>query len=109
VSSCLRVRSLMAEEAKIEKKLCQEVKKIGGLALKFISTVNGYPDRLILVKFGRLAFVEVKAPGKKPRPLQIRRINELRDMGFKVYVLDNKNQINHIIDEIKGGDSGWNT
>ena len=95
----------MAEESKIEKKLCQEVKKVGGLALKFITTVNGYPDRLILVKFGRVAFVEVKAPGRKPRPLQIKRIKQLRDLGFKVYVLDNKNQINNIIDEIKGGNS----
>ena len=95
----------MAEESKIEKKLCQEVKKVGGLALKFISTVNGYPDRLILVKYGHIAFVEVKAPGKKPRPLQRKRIKELRDLGFKVYVLDNKNQIKTIIDEIKGGDS----
>ena len=95
----------MAEEKSIEEKLCKEVKKIGGLALKFLSTVNGYPDRIILVKIGRVAFVEVKAPGKKPRPIQVKRIKQLRELGFKVYVLDNKKDIPNIIDEIKGGES----
>ena len=91
----------MAEEKSIEEKLCKEVKKIGGLALKFLSTVNGYPDRIILVKIGRIAFVEVKAPGEKPRPLQRVRIKLLRRLGFKVYVLDGAEQIGGIIDEIQ--------
>jgi len=49
---------------------------------------------------GKMAFVEVKAPGKKPRPLQVARHEILRQLGFKVYVLDDVKEIGGIIDEI---------
>ena len=90
----------MLEKA-IEKKLVQEVKKIGGLALKFVSPgFNGAPDRLILLAKAKIAFVEVKAPGEQPRKLQLRRHKQLRSLGFQVYVLDNEGQIGGIIDAI---------
>lgn len=90
------------EETKIEKKLCREVKKSGGIALKFVSPgYDGMPDRLILIALGHMAFVEVKARGKKPRKLQSKRHEMLMKMGFKVYVLDDENQIGGIIDEIR--------
>lgn len=58
-------------------------------------------DRLALLPGGRMAFVEVKAPGKKPRPLQQARHKMLRQLGFRVYVLDDEEQIGAIIDEIR--------
>ena len=58
-------------------------------------------DRLALLPGGRMAFVEVKAPGEKPRPLQLARHRQLRQLGFKVYVLDDEGQIGGIIDEIQ--------
>ena len=94
----------MTLEKSIEEKLVKAVKKSGGLALKFLSTVNGYPDRIILVKLGRVGFVEVKAPGKKPRPLQVQRIKQLKELGFKVFVLDDANQIPTILEEIMKGE-----
>ena len=94
----------MALEKSIEEKLAKAVKKSGGLALKFLSTVNGYPDRIILAKLGRVGFVEVKAPGKKPRPLQVQRIKQLKELGFKVFVLDDANQIPTILEEIMKGE-----
>lgn len=88
-------------ESAIEAKLVKEVKKRGGLCLKFVSpSYAGVPDRLILLAFAKIAFVEVKAPGKKPRPLQLKRHKELRALGFRVYVLDDPKQIGGIIDEI---------
>ncbi|MDD4243234.1 MAG: VRR-NUC domain-containing protein [Bacilli bacterium] len=88
-------------EKTIEKCLVDEVKKQGGLALKLVSPgMNGLPDRLILMPNGKMAFVEVKAPGKKPRPLQVARHEILRQLGFKVYVLDDVKEIGGIIDEI---------
>ena len=58
-------------EQQIEKKLVEKVKQVGGMALKFVSPGNsGVPDRLVLIAIGKIAFVEVKAPGEKPRPLQ---------------------------------------
>ena len=91
----------MAEEQIIESKLTKEVKKRGGLCLKFISpNYAGVPDRLILLAITKIAFVEVKAPGKKPQRLQIKRHEELRQLGFKVYVLDNVDDIGGIIDDL---------
>lgn len=89
-------------EKEIEQKLVKAVKDMGGIALKFISPAfDGMPDRLVLLPKGKLAFVEVKSPNKSPRPLQIARHGMLQRLGFKVYVLDNKEQIGGILDEIR--------
>lgn len=89
-------------EKNIEQKFRETVRNAGGLALKFTSPGwDGMPDRLALLPGGRMAFVEVKAPGKKPRPLQLARHRTLRQLGFRVYVLDDEKQIGGIIDEIR--------
>ena len=91
----------MREKA-IEKKLVQSVKSAGGIALKFVSPgFDGMPDRIVLIPDGHIGFVEVKAPGEKPRPLQIARHGLLRRLGFKVYILDDEQQIGGILDEIR--------
>ena len=89
-------------EKNIENKLTTAVKKAGGIAPKFVSpSFAGMPDRLVLLPDGVCAFVEVKAPNKKPRPLQKARHRLLKKLGFKVYVLDDAEQIGGIIDEIR--------
>ena len=86
----------------IEQKFRVAVKAAGGVAVKFTSPgFDGVPDRLALLPDGKMAFVEVKAPGEKPRPLQLSRHRLLRRLGFKVYVLDDESQIGGIIDEIQ--------
>jgi hypothetical protein len=88
-------------EKDTERKLVKAVKAAGGIALKFISPgYDGVPDRLLLLPGGRIAFAEVKAHGVKPRPLQIRRHGMLRRLGFKVYVIDDEEQIGGMLDEI---------
>lgn len=90
------------KEKTIEQKFRKAVRGAGGLALKFTSPgLDGMPDRLALLPGGRMAFVEVKAPGKKPRPLQLARHRMLRRLGFPVYVLDDEGQIGGIVDEIQ--------
>jgi len=90
------------KEKVVEQKLVKAVRDSGGLALKLICPgFNGVPDRLLLFMGGKVAFVEVKAPGEKPRPLQEHRIAQLRALGFKVYVLDDVKQIGGIINEIQ--------
>lgn len=70
--------------------------------MKFTSPgLDGVPDRLLLFPGGRMAFVEVKASGEKMRPLQERRAAQLRALGFRVYCLDNVNQIGGILDEVQ--------
>lgn len=89
-------------EKLIEQKLVQAVRKSGGLCLKFVSpNFDGMPDRLILLPNGKIAFAELKAPGKKPRPLQLARHKSLMELGFRVYVIDSVEQIGEIIDEIQ--------
>ena len=88
-------------EKTIEQKVTEAVRRRGGLALKLVSPgFNGVPDRLLLFMGGKTAFAEVKAPGQKPRPLQERRIRQLRQLGFRVYVVDSVEKIGEMIDEI---------
>ena len=88
-------------EKTIERKLVEAVKGVEGIALKFVSPgFDGMPDRLVLLPGGKLAFVEVKAPGEKPRPLQTARHRMLRKLGFKVYVLDAEADIDKIVKEV---------
>lgn len=97
----------------LELKLVKETRKRGGIALKFVSpSFSGMPDRLVLLPHQVMGFVEVKAPGEKPRPLQESRHAMLLKMGFPVFVLDNSEEIPIILDKItcaqdgKGGEAG---
>ena len=86
----------------IEQHLVKAVKNSGGIAPKLVCPgFDGMPDRLVLLPGGMIGFVEVKAPGKEPRPLQVARHGLLRRLGFKVYVLDAPEQIGGILDEIR--------
>ena len=87
----------------IEKKLVKTAKSMGGMALKFVSPgMDGVPDRMILLPGGRIAFAELKAPGRKPRPLQLRRMAQLSRLGFRVFVIDGPEQINEVLQIIGG-------
>ena len=90
-------------ERKIEKALVDKVKLHGGLCLKFISpSMAGIPDRIILLPKGKVGFVETKRPKGEPRPIQNKRIKQFKDLGFKVYVLSDKKEIDEIIKKIGG-------
>lgn len=85
----------------IEHHLVMETEKVGGKALKFVSpSFAGIPDRLILLADGKMGFVEVKAPGQKPRPLQLKRHAMLRRLGYKVFVLDAIEEIPGVLETI---------
>ena len=88
-------------EKDIEKELAARTRAMGGIAPKFTSPgFDGMPDRLVLLPGGRMGFVELKAPGKKPRALQLARHRLLQRLGFKVYVIDEINQIDSVLEEI---------
>lgn len=89
-------------EKEIEQSLVRSVKKIGGRCLKFTCPgLDGVPDRLVLLPKGKCAFVELKAPDKKPRALQIKRMKQLTALGFLCFVIDGKEQIGGVIDAIQ--------
>lgn len=88
-------------ERDIEKYFTDQVRKVGGRAYKFVSPGNaGVPDRLVLFPEGRTFFVELKAPGKKPTPLQIAAGRKIENLGFTVLVIDSKEGVNQFIQEI---------
>lgn len=86
----------------IERKLVTAVKARGGIAPKFVSPgFAGMPDRLVLFPGGVCAFAELKAPGMKPRALQLARHEMLKRLGFKVYVIDGTEQIGEMLNELQ--------
>lgn len=86
----------------IEIELKNAAKSMGGIALKLISPgLNGMPDRLVLLPHGKIAFIELKAPGKKLRPIQEKRKTQIEALGFLVFLIDNIDQIGGILSEIQ--------
>ncbi|MBU5594900.1 VRR-NUC domain-containing protein [Amphibacillus sp. MSJ-3] len=89
------------KEQKIEKYLKDKIEHLGGHALKFNSGVRGVPDRIVLLPGGKVIFVELKAPGKKPRPLQEKRLRDLNELGFHAIVIDSKSKVDDFINEVR--------
>ncbi len=101
VPGCVKGEKSM-KETSLERALVRAVSSMGGMALKFVSPgMAGVPDRLVLMPEARIAFVEMKAPGEKTRPLQRYRMEQLRSLGFRVFVIDGRDQIREMLEEIK--------
>ena len=82
-------------ERDVENALVRQVKRLGGKCEKFTSPGRrSVPDRLVSLPGGRICFVELKAPGKKPTAKQLKDHDERRALGFDVYVIDNKDEAN---------------
>lgn len=88
-------------ESEVERQFVEAVRAAGGQALKFTSqSMNGVPDRLVLLLSGKCAFVELKAPGKQMRLLQRKRRQQLQALGFPVFCVDRPEQIQPAIDAL---------
>lgn len=85
-------------ESKVESAHRDAIRAQGGLSFKFTSPGRvGVPDRIDLLPVPLavrdlvaqyIRFTECKAPGKKPRPEQLREHSRLRALGFRVDVVD---------------------
>ncbi len=88
-------------EKTIEQHLARRVKQAGGMCPKFTSpNRRSVPDRIVLMPGGLIAFVELKAPGRKATPAQAREHERLRALGFWVEVLDSKEGVERFVEEI---------
>lgn len=88
-------------EKDIESYLRNKVKELGGKAYKWVSPGNaGVPDRIVCLK-GRMIPVELKAPGKKPTELQMKKHRELNKLGITVYVIDSKEKVDEFLRRLK--------
>lgn len=75
-------------ERDIEKALVKRIKALGGLCEKFVSPSNiGVPDRLVTLP-GKIVFIELKSPGKKPTAKQLKDHAKRRSYGCTVLVID---------------------
>ena len=88
-------------EKLLEKKLREEVKKLGGIALKFGTVYHtGMPDRVILMPGGNTSFVELKTTGKKPTTLQRKSLEMLNGLGFEAVVIDSQDSLNTFLNNL---------
>lgn len=89
-------------EKALERKLVEEMKKMGFLAIKQNDVMHsGMPDRLIVASGGRTVWVEVKSTGCRPTPLQESRIKRLRELGHTVFVVDGRDTLDMALDYIR--------
>ena len=94
------VKHADVSEKMIERYLCDSIKQMGGVCLKFTSLfVAGYPDRIVMLPGGWTAWVELKSKGKKPTYLQSLRHRVLQGMGQRVYVADSREKVDEIIND----------
>jgi hypothetical protein len=74
----------------------------GGVLLKLSPFgIAGIPDRLLLMPGAKLVFIEFKAPGKYPTPLQRHWHERLRKLGFRVEVYRSSAEFRALVDELK--------
>lgn len=88
-------------EKLVERKLVQQVKENGGMCIKLLCNhIQGLPDRLCLFPDGKIAFIELKTTGEKPKRIQVFMHNKLRKLGFQVLVIDSVKKVSEFIDDI---------
>lgn len=89
----------MILESQIERYFKKKVEEHGALVWKFTSPGRpGVPDRIVMLPGGRVVFAEIKAPGKKPRPLQRAVIYRMRKQGCRVWVIDSREKVLEFIE-----------
>lgn len=99
-------------ESKVERHLHKQVTAAGGTTRKFTGRIHN-PDRIVIWPERRVVrgksvafdadihFVETKAPGKTPRPGQVREHNRLRKFGCQVFVLDTIEKVDAYVGQHK--------
>jgi hypothetical protein len=89
-------------EKDVEQYLCRQVERLGGKAYKFSSPANrAVPDRICCFPGGQIVFVECKAPGKHPTPLQLKVLKFLNVLGNNVAIIDSKEKVDTLIKMVK--------
>lgn len=89
-------------EKNIEAKLRNEIKKLGGVAIKFVSPGRrGVTDRLVIVPFANIWFVETKRPGRDLDPLQLSFKKLLIKMGCEHRKVSTTEELQKFLQEVR--------
>ena len=99
-------RKTAMRESDIDKYLVERVKELGGEVrkVKWIGR-NGAPDRLVMLPSMMMlnggtqttVWVELKAPGEKAKPHQVREHERMRKMGQRVEVIDSLEGVDDLL------------
>ena len=89
-------------EKEIERRLCETVRKCGGLTYKLIGLVNGLPDRIVILPDGAVWFVELKTEKGRLSKIQQFQIGELEKRGANVRVIRGLDGAREFIEEVMG-------
>ena len=88
-------------ESEVEKAIRLYAESKGCLFWKFTSPgTKGVMDRLVIAPGNRSALLEVKRPGKKPYPIQLKRKREVEERGMMVDWVDNIEAGKKFIDDL---------
>lgn len=91
-----------SKENRVEQRLIDGVKALGGSTFKFVSPgLAGVPDRIVILPGGIVHFVELKAPGGKPSRIQLRRISQFRKLDVTALVLTGIDEVEHYLDNLR--------
>lgn len=94
-------------ENKIERKLCDGVRRLGGRAYKLVSPgCAGLPDRLVCLPDGTVFFTELKTEKGRLSPQQRRRVDELSKMRQRVRVLYGERDVEEFLIFLRGRSNG---
>lgn len=61
----------------------------------------GLPDRLCLMPGSKIAFIELKTTGEKPRRIQEYMHEKIRNLGFDVFVIDTVEEVKTLVNNMR--------
>lgn len=92
------MRASETSEKVFERTASKYVESVGGIAVKLLSQfINGLPDRMFLLPYGQVIFVEFKSTGCKPRKIQEVIMRRISNLGFTVLVVGTVNEYEELI------------
>ena len=91
-----------SKENRVERRLIDGVKALGGITFKFVSPGRaGVPDRVVILPGGTVHFVELKARGGRASALQQRVLAKLRRMDVTALVLTGVDEVERYLDNLR--------
>lgn len=92
---------MQKRERDVERKLADRTGELGGIAYKFTSPgSDGVPDRLILLPYGILYFVELKTDIGQLSPIQKAQQDRIRNLGFRVETVYGETDVDRLVNEM---------
>lgn len=96
------VKHADVSEKMIERYLCDSIKQMGGVCLKYSNAgMVGFPDRVCLLPGGVTLWVELKSKDGRLNEVQKIRIRQLRGMGHTVNVCRSKEDVDEVLEPYK--------